>query len=279
MRDYDDADEGYRGYKNFKAWSRAWKSERTRRKHEARDIYELQMREAVIRWTQEQIPDKEIAQRLGQTVPEIKRYREDALAQSAQRYRTWGRAGLSTPPSRKPRALPAPGASSSSSSASMSGEVLDPQDVIEMRAHCLKMKKAAVPYEKMAEILGISREEAQKYSREAIAELQNSEQLNADLERRLMLEQIDQMIAAIHAPATGENLLGHRVTVVFDAIDKMLKLMKAKADLLGLSSPPAVDIRIKLQSIASESGYDIVDLEEIAREVLQAHKLKLPEFR
>jgi hypothetical protein len=148
-----------------------------------------------------------------------------------------------------------------------------------MRAHCLKMKKAAVPYEKMAEILGISKEEAQRYSREAIQELQKSEQLNADLERRLMIEQIDQMIAAIHAPATGENLLGYRVTVVFEAIDRMLKLMKAKADLLGLSSPPAVDIRIKLQSIASESGYDIVDLEEIAREVLQAHKLKLPEFR
>jgi hypothetical protein len=141
------------------------------------------------------------------------------------------------------------------------------------------MKKAAVPYEKMAEILGISKEEAQRYSREAIAELQNSEQLNADLERRLMIEQIDQMIAAIHAPATGENLLGHRVTVVFDAIDKMLKLMKAKSELLGLYSPPAVDIRIKLQGLAAESGYDIVDLEEIAREVLQAHKLKLPEFR
>jgi hypothetical protein len=31
--------------------------------------------------------------------------------------------------------------------------------------------------------------------------------------------------------------------------------------------------------LAAESGYDIVDLEEIAREVLQAHKLKLPEFR
>ena len=136
-----------------------------------------------------------------------------------------------------------------------------------------------VPFDQMAELLGVTEQEARQRTAEAINAIQFSEQMNADMHRTLMIEQIEQMIQAIHAPATGKTLSGKPTPVVFEAIDKMLKLMKQKAELLGISEPPPLDIRIKLQQLAQEGSYDIVELEDIARDVLQAHKLRLPEFR
>lgn len=186
-------------------------------------------------------------------------------------------------PSPPPDPTPPPGSSPPSSSAPPPSkdpdEVLDPPEVVQLRAQCLYLRKAMVPFDLMAQHLGISTAEARRYTAEAINELQRSEQFNADMHRQLMIEQIDQMIAAIHAPATGYDLKGQRVSVVFEAIDKMLKLMRQKAELMGINQPPPMDIRFKLQQLAEEGQYDIVDLEDIARDVLQAHKLRLPEFR
>lgn len=162
---------------------------------------------------------------------------------------------------------------------SVAGTVLDPPDVLQLRRDCLHLRKAMRPFSEIAEILGVSEQEARQRTAEAISELETSERLNADLERRLMIEQIDQMIAAIHPMSTGKMLNNERTPIVLEAIDRTLKLMKQKADLLGLSAPPAVDIRIRLQALADEGGYDIVDLEDIAKDVLTAHKIRLPEFR
>jgi hypothetical protein len=165
-----------------------------------------------------------------------------------------------------------------SSPHSSSGEVLDSPDALIMRQECLRLRKAMIPYDIMAQALHITTKEAKQYTSEALIELQESEELNTDLHRQLMIAQIDQMIAAIHAPSTGSHLDGTPVPVMLEAIDRMLKLMKQKAELLGLNTPVAVDIRIRLQSLAAEGGYDIVELEDIAKEVLQAHKVKLPDF-
>ena len=298
-------------------------------RRDARAIYELQMREAVIRWTHERVSDAEIARRLGNGIPTIKRYRRLALERAIkraafpptplpppkppkppprprlpkppppspddlrwertlERYRRWRkRMGypVTTPDAEPtPPMLPVPvGASRPSeneaSGGGRSGTVLDPPEIVQLRKDCLHLRKAALPFDQMADLLGISEQEARQRTAEAINELQQSEHLNADMHRTLMIEQIDQMIAAIHAPATGRTLGNERIPVVYDAIDRMMKLMKQKADLLGISDPPPLDIRLKLQQLAEEGSYDIVDLEDIARDVLQAHKLRLPEFR
>lgn len=251
-----------------------------RAKNAAKEIYDLQMREAVLRYTRSGLDDADIARRLGQSIPRIKRYREDSVQRATRRAISRNSPGvLPFIPQwersvNRPRALP-----SGSSAPGVSGEILDPPEVIQLRKDCLQLRKAMVPFDRMADLLGVSERDCRVRTAEALREIEQSEHANADLERRLMIEQLDQMIAGIHAPATGRKIDGKPTLVDLGAIDRMLKLMKQKADLLGLSAPPAVDIRIRLQALADEGGYDIVDLEEIARDVLLAHKLKLPEFR
>lgn len=186
------------------------------------------------------------------------------------------------------RALPPGGASPESDSEAprmessgpvFEGEIVDPPDVLQFRKDCLRLRKAMISYAKIAEVLGISQQEARMYTAQAINDIQQTEHFNADMHRQLMLEQYDQMIAAIHAPATGEKLDGTRTPVILEAIDRMLRIMKQKADLLGISEPPAVDIRIQIQRIASEGQYDIRELEDIAKDVLAQQKLRLPEFQ
>lgn len=327
-------------------------------RRQAKAIYELQMREAVMRWTHEKVPDPDIARRLGQTVSTIKKYRRESIERSAKRAaftRTFEVPATAVSGLPSPYALPAPEAPKSGraframkqqqrrarypraywpdgsgvgqdggrtvpalppgstdpsdpprwSSSSRAGggvpptppppprppgggggssphepdEILDPPDIVQLRKDCLMLRKSMIPFDIMAMKLGITEQEAKRYTAEALKQLTESEMMNADLERRLMIEQLDQMIAAIHPMSTGFDLQHGQRPVVLEAIDRMLKLMQKKADLLGISHVPASDIRLRLQALAEEQGYDILDLEDIARDVLQAHKIRLPEFR
>lgn len=286
-----------------------------RKKAEA--IYQLEMREAVMRmrilhgWSYEQI-----ALRLGQSPDTIRKYRKKSLALSAARAN--GKSpdeeraeeklkygfvrGYWFKPMRignepngfqqKKLAAENPTSNPNSNPTSgyipkvdpdethpLAGEVLDPPEVVQLRKDCLNLRKKMVPFDQIAELLGVTDRQARIAFQEAISQIESSETLNADLERRLMIEQIDQMIQAIHPMSTGRLLNDERTPVVLEAIDRMLRLMDRKANLMGIAHPPAVDIRIRLQQLASEGGYDIVDLEDMARDVLQAHKIRLPEMR
>lgn len=250
------------------------------RRH-ADEIYELQMREAVVRLTRDGVPDPEIGAQLGATPHEVRGWRRRAINRSINRAR--GRRGKAQSmlglPSGKLSGFP-PGYGPGPRASVDPDEIIDSPEAEQLRERCLFLRKSMMPYAKMAQILAITEKEARTYTYEAIEQLEKSERMNADLERRLMIEQIDQMIAAIHAPSTGLDIeTGSYRSVDYRAIDRMLKLFEKKADLLGLTTPPAIDIRLKLQSLAAEGGYDIVDLEEVAREVLQNHKIRLPEFR
>lgn len=286
-------------------------------KKKADAIYQLEMREAVMRmriqhgWSYEQI-----ARRLGQNPNTIRKYRKKALALSAQRAngkspheeraeekkRLGFVRGYAFRPMRigneptgfqqkklaaeNPNPTPNPPRPGGhipkidpDETHPLEGEVLDPPEIVQLRKDCLKLRKAMIPFDQIAELLGVTEREARKAAAEALSQIEASESLNADLERRLMIEQIDQMIQAIHPMSTGRLLNDERTPVVLEAIDRMLRLMDRKANLMGIAHPPAVDIRIRLQQLAAEGGYDIVDLEDMARDVLQAHKIRLPEMR
>lgn len=167
----------------------------------------------------------------------------------------------------------------SSSSPSIDGELLDPPDVVILKRQCLELRKAMIPFAQMAEMLGITAQQARDYTAGALGDLERSESLNADQERTLMLQQLDQMIQAVIPMATGYSVEYGKVPLDLGGMDRYMKLLKQKADLLGINQVPAVDIRIKLQRFADEHGYAIEDVEDIARDVLASHKLKLPEFR
>lgn len=324
--------------------SRARRTNRQKKyyRKQAEAIYDLQMREAVIRLTYEGVPDRDIAKQLGQSVSTIRKYRRQSIRRAGRRSHEMAISGPPPPVIRRtvlpqppithprrltvsadyrplrawpvgtarvssPRALPPRGGSSFGSGAldpsdcgdpgaasasappaasapptagpgptPVSGTVLeDTPEIVQLRKDCLFLRKAMIPFDKMAERLGISEQEARQRTYEALDELRTSEMHHADLERQLMLEQINEMILAVRPPAIGYD--GTRPPI-FEAVDRMVKLLKQKAELMGLTNPPAVDLMIRLQAMASEGGYDITELQEIARERLAKRKIHLPEF-
>jgi predicted transcriptional regulator len=147
--------------------------------------------------------------------------------------------------------------------------VSDPLDVVQLREQCLNFRKAMLTFPEIATRLGISEADARAHTAYALRHLQDSLTTNADLERRLMVEQIDDMIRAIRPQTVGED-------AILDSIDRMLKLMDRKAKLLGLDQAESVDIMIRLQKMAVEGNYDMLELMDLAKDTLSQHKIRLP---
>ena len=241
-------------------------------KAQAEAIYTLEMREAIIRMTHEGMDDREIAGALGQTVGTIKRYRLRTLAMFALTD------GKSPPPLTQddapeipkkaaPRG-PGPGPHRPQSP-KHAIEILPAADVLALRRACLHARKRLVPFDQMAEELGISETDARRHTADALRSLSVSETTTADLERRLMVEQLDEMIRAIYDPATDTK------HPILEATDRVLKLLDRKAKLLGLDQVPTLDIMAQLQELAQEGNYDIRELEDIARDVLSRRRFKV----
>jgi hypothetical protein len=123
----------------------------------------------------------------------------------------------------------------------------------------------------IAEHLGISEEEAVAYAKAEIRRLGQDELLDIDLARRMHIEQIDAMIAAIYDDATGTTKFGDSRPVKYEAIDRMVRLLDAKAKLLGLNAPQKIDIDTRLVVMADQMGADLDELREIAVEVLEQY--------
>jgi len=237
---------------------------------QAQAIYTLQMREAIMRRTQEGYTDEQIAQELGQTEATIRRYRKAAMAHP-RALPPPDEPGTSDEPRRKiPPKGPGPGPHRPGSRKSPM-EILPPADVDKYRAVCLAMRKQAIPFDEMARTLGITEKEARRYTADALRGLSDSETTHAELERRLMVEQIDAMIRSAYVMATRTEDLPPNL----DAQDRIIKLLDRKAKLLGLDQVPAQDIRVKLQQLSQEGNYDLEELEDIARVVLARHRFQI----
>jgi hypothetical protein len=79
------------------------------------------------------------------------------------------------------------------------------------------------------------------------------------------------MARAVSERATGVRSDGSRTEDIdLKAQENMLKILKQKADLLGLNAPQRVDIEQRIEIIAKEGGYDIQELREIARDVMES---------
>jgi hypothetical protein len=151
-------------------------------------------------------------------------------------------------------------------------EILDAQDITDLRNACLDLRKSMLPFREIAQELGISEADARAHTAYALRALQDSETTHADLERRLMVEQIDDMIRAIRPQTVGLD----DKEPVLEAIDRMLKLMDRKAKLLGLDQAESVDIMVRLQTLAVEGNYDMLELMDLAKDTLSRHRIKMP---
>jgi DNA-directed RNA polymerase specialized sigma24 family protein len=183
------------------------------------------------------------------------------------------------PPKTSKAPPPPPGSPFSSSpfeEPPIEGEVLPPPDEVERREQIMQMTKAAIPDVEIAAKLGISVRTVRSVIKDVLLDLEQSETAEAVFERRRMVLQLDEMIRALYPAATGQHPERGRIMPVLEAIDRMTRLLKQKAQLLGLDQPELTDIRTKLALIAEEAGYDIQELEEVARDVLDRHRVRLP---
>lgn len=240
-----------------------------RRQGEA--VSRLQIQETLFRMAQQGATDAEIASEIGVSVSTIKRIRAEYLNQGPKQL----------PPPRDPHEQPqsharpripprGPGPGPHRPRSPKSIEVLPPADVLKLRAACLAARKRAIPFEQTASELGISVREARAYTADALRDLSDDLTTNAELERRLMVAQLDDMIRANYPSATTTEKAPN-----LDAQDRILKILDRKSKLLGLDQVPTQDIRVKLQTLAQEGNYDLEELEDIARDVLARYRLQL----
>jgi DNA-binding CsgD family transcriptional regulator len=251
----------------------------------SRAIYELQIREYVVQRRSEGASFQEIAHELDLSVPTVRAYYRKSITRAVSMIPfnpdTAERFDEDLPYRRdrqRQRQKRAQRSSQDTNPTVHTGDVLDPPDEIPLRQEALRLAKACVPYDEISARLGVSEKEARRFVNEELTKLEQNELNGADLQRRLMIEQINGMIAALYVPATGDHPEKGKIAPVFEAVDRMMKLLKQKADLIGLGQPQYEDIRIVLQALADEQQYDMLELEDIARAVLSKHRIKLPGF-
>ena len=165
-----------------------------------------------------------------------------------------------------------PGVSSQGSGA-VSGDVLPGPDERDLQRKIFALRKQAVPMDEIADILGLREEDAYRILNTELQRLEKLSIRDVDSQRLLMVAQLDEMIRAVHAPATGQHPEKGQTAPVLEAMDRLMKLLAQKAKLLGLDAPQKVDIEVSIRKLADEGGYDIEELYEIAQDVLSRYDI------
>lgn len=145
------------------------------------------------------------------------------------------------------------------------GEVLLAPDERQLREDCFELRKRAIPVKEIADTLGITTEQVNRYVKTQLILLQAEETADVDLARAMQVAQVDSMIRAIFPRAIGEKA----PLPDYDAIDRMMKLLQHKSKLLGLDAPEMVDIRQRIDILVEEQGYDPQEIKEIVAEVTE----------
>lgn len=203
-----------------------------------------ELRAAVSRYTAGNMTTRGIAGLLRISEPTVRKYKKESLERLIAR--TPGGRPLLTAP-------PAPPIAKSDA-------------MLIRKAYALR--KRMIAYGDIARHLGVPENIVRSWVKMELARLEDEELQDINLVRRLQVEQIDAMMSAIMTPATGKKIDGTRVAPQYEAMDRMMKLMEMKAKLLGLNAPQTVDINHRLEVLAFEFGYDIEQLQDIARDVI-----------
>lgn len=254
-----------------RGWIRQRALRRVRR--EAREIVASEFRIAVVRLRRDGHTWKEIAALLGRSsAASCTLAYETACRAYAEESRYSGRPldpewwKMSGPSSRSHARSTAlvhvPGPTSTPGPA-VTGTVVDPPSTSErarLRRQILDLRKRALDYEAIAEHLGISFETARDLGKQALRMQAGDEYSEVELARRLQIEQVDAMIQGIYPRATAG---------IYDAIDRMVKLLDHKGKLLGLQAPMRIDIDARLVILAEQMGADLDEIREIAADVLK----------
>lgn len=106
---------------------------------------------------------------------------------------------------------------------------------LEAKKQALSLRASGATYRQIAETLDISVGVAHNYVQNALKDVQQEIDKEADMLRALEVERLDQMLLAL-APMLRANQREGR-TANLGAIDRALKIMERRAKLLGLDAP------------------------------------------
>jgi hypothetical protein len=131
------------------------------------------------------------------------------------------------------------------------------------------LRRSSIPISEIADLQDATEIEVERAIALYVQRLNESETNDIEIARRTQVEQIDTAIRALlpYSTGIGEDSTPHKLD--FSAIDRLVKLMDAKAKLLGLNVPQRIDIRTRLEVIAEEGEYDLDDLLSIYQEVVK----------
>jgi hypothetical protein len=131
------------------------------------------------------------------------------------------------------------------------------------------LRRSSIPISEIADLQDATEIEVERAIALYVQRLNESETNDIEIARRTQVEQIDTAIRALlpYSTGVGEDSTPHKLD--FSAIDRLVKLMEAKAKLLGLNVPQRIDIRTRLEVIAEEGEYDLDDLLSIYQEVVK----------
>lgn len=111
---------------------------------------------------------------------------------------------------------------------------------LEAKKQALSLRASGATYRQIAETLDISVGVAHNYVQNALKDVQQEIDKEADMLRALEVERLDQMLLAL-APMLRANQREGR-TANLGAIDRALKIMERRAKLLGLDAPVRSDL-------------------------------------
>lgn len=247
---------------------------RRQRENAAEALYHAEVRAYIAKRASQGAPPALIAEELSWTKARVREAFDISLqALRDQDHAHYGERfpddePMPTPPPGTPRRmLPPP-----SGKNVYTGEVIENPDERAFIHQAFALRKRQLPYDEIAQLTGRTEQECRDAVVTRLRELQHDELADTNTARRMMLEQIDAMIAAITVPATGRDIDGKPAPVVLDAIDRMVKLMDRKAKLLGLDAPQKVDLNHRIAVLSEESGYDLQELQGILKDVLSEYK-------
>jgi hypothetical protein len=123
-------------------------------------------------------------------------------------------------------------------------------ETADRRAKALELRRAGLGYAEIARQIGVSGPgAAYKIVRDA---LKATYQEPADDVRKLELDRLDRLQLAMWKRALGgKDPAGNPVPPDYEAVDRLFKIMKHRAELLGLKAPTVIEQSIKSYEVGN----------------------------
>lgn len=142
-----------------------------------------------------------------------------------------------------------------------------------LRYYVFKLRKEGKSYIEIQQITGVEQKLARRWVSVELSILDGDELKNRDLARRMQLERTEALLSAVWTQATRQPTEEFpQQGPDLEAARTALRILERQSKLLGLDSPPKVDIEERVRLMARRIGVDEDEVLSYAIETIQ-HKI------